>query len=38
MLLEKFEKKIEEYVSELEIELSKEQAEMFYKYMNLLIE
>lgn len=38
MLKEDFEKEIMEYVGELGIKLSKEQAEMFFNYMNLLLE
>lgn len=38
MLKEDFEKEIMEYVEELGIKLSKEQAEMFFYYMNLLLE
>ena len=38
MLKEDFEKEIMEYVEELGIKLSKEQAEMFFNYMNLLLE
>ena len=38
MLKEDFEKEIMEYVEELGIKLSKEQAEMFFDYMNLLLE
>ena len=38
MLKEDFEKEIMGYVEELGIKLSKEQAEMFFNYMNLLLE
>lgn len=38
MIKEEFEKEIIEYMEELEIKLSTEQAEMFFKYMNLLLE
>ena len=38
MLEKDFENKIEEYVNELGIKLSKNQIEMFFKYMNLLLE
>ena len=38
MLKEDFEKEIVGYVEELGIKLSKEQAEMFFNYMNLLLE
>ena len=38
MLKEDFEKEIMGYVEELGIKLSKEQAEMFFYYMNLLLE
>ena len=38
MLKEDFEKEIMEYVEELGIKLSNEQAEMFFDYMNLLLE
>ena len=38
MLKEDFEKEIMGYVEELGIKLSKEQAEMFFDYMNLLLE
>ena len=38
MLKEDFEKEIMEYVEELGIKLSKEQAEIFFDYMNLLLE
>ena len=38
MLEKDFENKIEEYVNELGIKISKNQIEMFFEYMNLLLE